>query len=98
MSTASRDYFLAVARIGLQVAEALAYAHQRGVVHRDIKPSNLILDHAGILWVTDFGLVKCLDGSDGDNLTRTGDVLGTVEQIGEIVVLLVAAAGASQLR
>lgn len=64
------DYFRCVARLGLQVAEAIAYAHERGVVH-------LILDHAGILWITDFGLVKCLDGSDADNLTRTGDVVGT---------------------
>jgi WD40 repeat protein/serine/threonine protein kinase len=76
-SVACGGYFHAVARMGLQVAEALDYAHQRGVVHRDIKPSNLILDDAGIVWVTDFGLVKYLDGSDGDNLTRTGDVLGT---------------------
>lgn len=71
-----RGYFLAVARMGVQVAEALEYAHQRNVVHRDIKPSNLILDQLGIVWISDFGLVKCLEGTDA-NLTRTGDVIGT---------------------
>ncbi len=44
------------ARIGVQVAEALAYAHAQGVIHRDIKPSNLLLDEQGTVWVTDFGL------------------------------------------
>jgi eukaryotic-like serine/threonine-protein kinase len=63
-----------VARIGLQAAEALAYAHSRGVVHRDIKPSNLLLDTAGIVWVTDFGLAKTQDHA----LTETGDIVGTV--------------------
>jgi WD40 repeat protein/serine/threonine protein kinase len=68
-------YFRSVARIGLQVAEALAHAHQQGVVHRDIKPSNLLLDADGEVWVTDFGLAK-VEGGDG--LTRTGDILGTI--------------------
>jgi serine/threonine protein kinase len=67
-------YFRSVARIGHQVAEALAYAHDRGVVHRDIKPSNLLLDAAGVVWVTDFGLAK----TDEEGLTRTGDILGTI--------------------
>ena len=58
-----------------QVADALAYAHQQGVLHRDIKPSNLLLDVAGRVWVTDFGLAK-VEGSDGP--TRTGDIVGTV--------------------
>ena len=64
-----------MARIGVQVADALAYAHQQGVLHRDIKPSNLLLDVAGRVWVTDFGLAK-VEGSDGP--TRTGDIVGTV--------------------
>ncbi len=64
-----------VARIGLQVADALAYAHQQGVLHRDIKPSNLLLNGAGNIWVTDFGLAK-VEGSDGP--TQTGDIVGTI--------------------
>src|SRR5262249_8548741 len=67
------DYDM-VARVGLQVAQALAYAHGRGVLHRDIKPSNLLLDESGVVWVTDFGLAK----GEGDDLTETGDFLGTL--------------------
>jgi WD40 repeat protein len=61
-----------------QVAEALAYAHGRGVVHRDIKPANLLLDVQGTIWVTDFGLAKA-EGSD--ELTRPGDVVGTLRYL-----------------
>ena len=68
------DYYQRVARVGLQVAEALDYAHSHGVMHRDIKPSNLILDVSGTVWVTDFGLAK----NEGDNLTHTGDIVGTL--------------------
>jgi tetratricopeptide (TPR) repeat protein len=59
----------------LQVAEALAYAHSQGVLHRDIKPSNLLLDLAGQVWITDFGLAKT---EESDELTRTGDMVGTL--------------------
>jgi serine/threonine protein kinase/WD40 repeat protein/tetratricopeptide (TPR) repeat protein len=69
------EFYRSVARIGLQAANALAYAHHQGVLHRDIKPSNLLLDAGGNTWVTDFGLAK-VEGSDGP--TRTGDIVGTV--------------------
>lgn len=68
-------YLRAVARIGLQVAGALAHAHGQGVLHRDIKPSNLLLDSDGDVWITDFGLCKA-EGSR--SITRTGDLVGTL--------------------
>lgn len=66
--------FRQIADWGLQAAEALAHAHQRGVIHRDIKPSNLILDGENRLWLTDFGLARRLDDV---SLSLTGAVLGT---------------------
>lgn len=73
-SGSSRHYWAGVARIGVQVAEALQYSHGQGVLHRDIKPSNLLLDLHGTVWVADFGLAK-LD--DQEDLTHPGDVVGT---------------------
>jgi WD40 repeat protein/serine/threonine protein kinase len=69
------SYYRTVARLGAQVALAVAHAHGQGVLHRDIKPSNLLLDTAGHVWVTDFGLAK-LEGSEGP--TQTGDIVGTL--------------------
>jgi serine/threonine protein kinase/tetratricopeptide (TPR) repeat protein len=74
-SPAEPPYYRSIARVGLQVAEAMAYAHSQGILHRDIKPSNLLLDDKGTVWVTDFGLAKA-EGSDA--LTQTGDVVGTL--------------------
>ncbi len=70
----SPDQSSEIANWGLQAAEALAHAHQRGVIHRDIKPSNLILDPDGRIWLTDFGLAKRMDDV---SLSTAGAILGT---------------------
>jgi eukaryotic-like serine/threonine-protein kinase len=76
MADSDRGYWRSVARIGLQVAQALDYANRQKIVHRDIKPSNLLLDLKGNIWVTDFGLAKA--GGDAEDLTHTGDIVGTI--------------------
>jgi eukaryotic-like serine/threonine-protein kinase len=58
-----------------QVAEAMHYAHDKGVIHRDLKPGNVLLDSQGRPKVTDFGLAKKLQSDSG--LTQTGQVMGT---------------------
>ena len=62
-------------RIFSQLADALEYAHENGVIHRDIKPSNTMLDKRGEVFLTDFGIAKMLEGSSG--LTATGAITGT---------------------
>ncbi|MEZ6054896.1 MAG: protein kinase, partial [Planctomycetaceae bacterium] len=74
-SSSRAVYWQSVARIGVQVANALQYAHHQGVIHRDVKPANLLLDTSGTVWVSDFGLAKATEHQD---LTQTGDVLGTL--------------------
>ncbi len=69
-------YYRSVASLGLQVADALTYAHAQGTLHRDIKPANLLLDAHGVLWVTDFGLAKVMEE---DTLTHSGDLVGTLQ-------------------
>jgi serine/threonine-protein kinase len=63
-------------RLAREVAEALAYAHARGVVHRDIKPENILLSDGHAL-VTDFGIARAVHGDGGDRLTSVGIVVGT---------------------
>jgi len=65
-------------RILRDVADALAYAHERGVVHRDIKPDNILLDAStGRPMVTDFGIARAMDSTGDSRLTATGMAIGT---------------------
>ena len=64
-------------RIATEVADALEYAHQHGVVHRDIKPENILL-HGGHAMVADFGIALAASRSEGGTrMTETGMSLGT---------------------
>jgi hypothetical protein len=65
-------------RVLREVAWALGYAHDQGVVHRDVKPANILLDSAtGRAMVTDFGIARALDSSTSQ--TMVGEMLGTPE-------------------
>ena len=72
------EHYEWVGEVGAQVADALGYSHQMGILHRDIKPANLMLDQKGQVWITDFGLVKI---ADEEQLTKTGAVLGTPQYL-----------------
>jgi len=62
--------------LGIQVAETLDYAHQKGIVHRDVKPSNIIVQANGQIKITDFGIAHIEDPS-APVMTQAGEILGT---------------------
>ncbi len=63
----------------IEIADGLAFAHQKGFVHRDVKPQNVLLNNKGEAKVTDFGIARPLEAQEGE--TQTGTVLGTCDYI-----------------
>jgi len=64
-----------VIELGIEIADALAFAHAHDLVHRDVKPQNVLIDATGSAKVTDFGIARSLDVDRG--VTQTGTVMGT---------------------
>jgi serine/threonine protein kinase len=65
-----------VLSMGIQIGEALSYAHSQGIVHRDIKPGNIMVDKRGRIKIADFGIAAA---SDEMSVTVTGQIIGTPE-------------------
>src|SRR4029079_14888377 len=75
-----RDRFNArgVVDVALQITDALAQAHARGIIHRDIKPANIFIDHNGQVKILDFGLAKVVPAAE-----RLADVSSASTSVGE---------------
>lgn len=70
----------AIVRLFSTIADAIRYAHQRGVIHRDLKPGNILVDAKGVPHVLDFGIAKAFDEESKAEhaTTRTGEFVGTL--------------------
>lgn len=65
-----------VVEFGVQIAETLDYAHQKGIIHRDVKPSNIIVQPGGSIKITDFGIAR-IDDVSATLQTQAGEIMGT---------------------
>jgi WD40 repeat protein len=72
-----KDQSVAMARLMVQIAEAIHHAHERGVLHGDLKPSNILVDECGEPHVIDFGLARRLGGTGSDSIFAEGSAVGT---------------------